>query len=455
MKAKVLNRTQHNRVTLQNNVSSKLNIMNRTKFLLIFLILCNLGAMGQWASNSPLYHQQDDNSMYSGKYAWNLSRIVNTMKWIENNRRGSTDSVFVSAIDSSYRKLKAYRDNPVNYCLLDKQLDLINMKIDKAWNDSYKRSTPYGLVRQEILSKKADETDKLILDGIGFREENKPDKAYSCFKKAVEKDSLRLNYYYFVIMGEFEFTGDTAKALDYLNKVIRLSNGKNISTFNPYSIRAWIYGSRKQYSLACKELNPVLEKDSDNQQALYIRSYSKEKLKDYTGSISDYQRLLKFIQSKSFNVDDESAWILNGIGWNYYLLKKYELCAEYACKSLLLKQDDPYALDTRGSGYFGLGEYERCIDDMTKAIALNPDLGNSWYLRGMSYLKLNRPEKACADLSKAAGLGVAEAAGAMKGLCKPPDNAEVEKQRQFPNKKIPNVKNRFRIEPNGNMYIKL
>jgi len=154
-------------------------------------------------------------------------------------------------------------------------------------------------------------------------------------------------------------------------------------------------------------------------------------------------------------VDDESAWILNGIGWNYYLLKKYELCAEYACKSLLLNPDNPYALDTRGSGYFGLGEYERCIDDMTKAIALNPDLGNSWYLRGMSYLKLNRPEKACADLSKAAGLGVAEAAGAMKGLCKPPDNAEVEKQRQFPNKKIPNVKNRFRIEPNGNMYIRL
>ena len=433
----------------------KTDSMKRIKFLLIFLLLCSLGANGQWASNAPLYHQQDDNSMYSGKYAWNLSRIVNTMKWIDNNRRGATDSVFVSVLDSAYRKLKAFRDSPVNYCLLDKQLDLINLKLDKAWNDSYQRCTPYGLVRKEILSGKPDETDKLILDGIGFREENKPEKAYSCFKKAVEKDSTRLNYYFFVIMAELENKGDTAKALDYLNRVIRSGKDKKITTFNPYLTRAWIYTSRKQYSPATDDLNRVLEKDTGNIPALYNRAYVKEHVKDYAGTIADYQYMLKCLQSKPFRAFADSALILNNIGWNYYFLKEYELCAEYACKSLLLKPDDSYALDTRGSGYYGLGEYERCIDDMTKAIGSNAELANSWYLRGMSYLKLNRLDKACADLSKATVLGVAEASEAMKGLCQPPDNAAVEKQRQFPNKKLPSVKNRFRVDPNGNMNIRL
>jgi tetratricopeptide (TPR) repeat protein len=422
---------------------------------LIFLLLCSLGAMGQWASNAPLYHQQDDNSMYSGKYAWNLSRIINTMKWIDNNRRGATDSVFVSVMDTAYRKLKGYRDSPVNYCLLDKQLDLINSKLDKAWNDSYQRSTLYGLVRKEILSRKPDETDRLILDGIGFREENKPDKAYQCFKKAVEKDSTRLNYYFFVIMDEVEYTGDTARALDYLNKVINRSNGMKITTFDPYLTRAWIYLLQKQYSPATTDLKRALKNDSTNLHALSIRGYIKSQLKDYTGSNADYQQMLKWLQFKTFSVTADSAQVLNGIGWNYYLLKEYELCAEYACKSLLIRPDDSHTLDTRGSGYYGLGEYERCIDDMTKAIGSNAELANSWYLRGMSYLKLNRLERACSDLSKAALLGVAEAAEAMKGLCQPPTNAEVEKQRQFPNKKLPNVKNRFRIEPNGNMYIRL
>jgi len=432
-----------------------MNIMKRTEFLLIFLLLCSLGVKGQWASNAPLYHQYVDNSMYSGKYAWNLSRIVNTMKWIENNRRGCTDSVYVSELDSVYRKLKTYRDSPVNYCLLDKEFDLIDIKFKKAWNDSYKRSTPYGLVRKEILSGKPDETDSLILDGIGFREENKTDKAYQCFKKAVEKDSTRLNYYFFVIMAEIENNGDTAKALDYLNKVINGSNRIKITTFNPYLTRAWIYTSRKQYSAATDDLNRVLEKDTGNIQALYNRGYVKEQLKDYAATISDYQRMLKCLQSKPFCVVADSAFILNNIGWNYYLLKEYEHCAEYACKSLLLKPDDSYALDTRGSGYYGLGEYEKCIDDMTKAIGSDPDLGNSWYLRGMSYLKLNMQDRACADLSKASLRGVVEATEAMKGLCQPPNTEEVEKQRQFPNKKLPNILNRFKIEFNGNFFIRL
>lgn len=426
--------------------------MKRNGFILIFLILCSLCAMGQLVRESgrSSWDHPDSTSMFCWKYSWNLSRIVNMMDWIEEYRIGCSDSVYASEIDAIYAELKTYRERPLNYALLDKQINLINIQLDKTCKESYQRSSPYGLVRKEILSKKKpDETDHLILDGIGFWDENKPDKAYQCFQKAIEKDSARLNYYYFVIMAEMVFTRDTAKALESLDKVISRSKGLNISTFNPYLTRAWIYTSRKQFIPACQDLNRVLEKDTDNQQALFTRGYIKTQLKDFTGSVSDYQKVLKYLQFKPFRVDGDSALIINNIGWNYYFLKEYKLCVQYACKSLQLKPDDPNTLDTRGSGYFGLGEYEKCIDDMTKGIRLKPEQANSWYLRGLSYLKLNKKDQACADLSKAAGLGVVEAEEAMKGLGISPANIKFENQRQFPNGKLSNSKNRVRVDANG------
>lgn len=402
--------------------------------------------MGQRANGRPLYNQQDTTSIYCGKHAWNLSRIVYMMKWIEGSRTGNTDSAYVSEIDTIYGELKVYCENNVNYALLDKQINRLNSKLEKAWKDNYQRSTPYGLLRKEILAKKPDETDQLMLDGIRFKEENKPDKAYQCFKEAVEKDSVRLNNYYFVIMGELEFSADTAKALDYLNKVIRMSNGKNGSIFQPNLLRASIYSSRKHYDLAYDELNRELEKDTNNRPALSFRAFIKQEMKDFGGSNSDYEQLLRLFKPLPGSMD--SAMIFNNMGWNYYFLKEYELCVEYADKSLLLRPDDSNTLDTKGSGYFGLGEYEKCIDSMTKAIGLNPYLENSWYLRGLSYLKLNRRDQANADLLKAAELGLVEADEAIKGLCLPTSDTGVENQRQFPNRKPTNRKNRVSIDPN-------
>jgi tetratricopeptide (TPR) repeat protein len=428
--------------------------MKRTKFIFIFLIMCNLGTMGQIVRTSGSYNQLDTTSTYSGKYTWNLSRIVSMMKWIEGSRRGCTDTVYLSQLDVIYRELKVYCETRVNYALLDKQLNRLNSTIDKAWKDNYQRSTPYGLLRKAILAKKPDETDQLMLDGIRFREENEQHKSYQSFKAAVEKDPARLDNYYFVIMDELAFTKDTAKALNYLSDVIGLTNGKSISSFNPYLTRAWVYASRKQYQQSMDDLNLLIAKDTNDQVLLYNHASLKEKMQDFAGCMSDYQHLLRSLRIKPSLTIVDSAEVLNSIGWTYYLSKQYKLCVEYADKSLLVRPDDSHTLDTRGSGYFGLGEYEKCIDDMTLAIGLDPDLANSWYLRGLSYQKLDFPERACADLSKAAGLGLVEAAEAMKELCPSSLNTGVENQRQFPIGKPTNSKNRVGINYNGILYFR-
>ena len=428
--------------------------IKRKGLILILLITCCLGLKGQVVMNSGgnYNYQSDTTSIYSGKNVWNLSRIVNMIKWIEGNRRGRTDSVYMSKMNAICGELKFLRDSHVNYAVLDKQINLLNNKQENAWKEYYKRTSPYGIIRNEILSKKPDETDLLVLDGIKFLEEDEPVKAYQNFKNAIEKDSTRLNNYYFVIMVEMEINGDTVKALESINNVIKKSHGLAISHFNPFLLRAWIYGTRKQYIAAFQDLNQVLNKDPYNLDALLNRGNVKTELKDFAGSVSDYQQVLKCFQFKPFRVNMDSAMIFNGIGWNYYLSKDYKLCLEYAGKSLSLRPDDPYTLDTRGSGYYGLGEYEKCIDEMTKAIGIDPDLENSWYLRGMSNLKLNRKNKASADLSKAAGLGNVEAADAIKENCLLPSGTDVENQKQFSNKKIQDSRNRLRIDWYGIYY---
>jgi tetratricopeptide (TPR) repeat protein len=348
--------------------------------------------------------------------------------------------------------MKGYCENHLNYALMDKQINSLNIALDKYWKDYNHRSSIYRLIRKEILTKKPDETDHLMLDGIRCREENKQDSAYLYFKKAVDKDPARLNNYFCVIMDELQFNRDTVKALEYINKVISISNGVPISTFQPYQIRSWIYSSRKQYEIAYEDINRVLEKDTNNQQALYFRGYIKSEMKDFAGSLSDYQLLLKWLRNKPFPVVVDSASIFNSIGWNYYLMKEYELCLEYADKSLLLKPDIPDVLDTKGSGYFGLGDYEKCIDFMSQAIVLNPYLANSLYLRGLSYLKLNKRDLAYTDLSEAAELGVAEAEEALKGLGLSASSNGVENQRKFPIKKSKYIKNRLTMDAYGIYY---
>jgi len=423
--------------------------MKRTKILLIIFILCTMGAMGQVVriQGRPLHYIPDTTSIYSVKYAWNLSRIARMMKWIERYRPGCPDSLFVKEMDIRYRELKVYKESRLNYALMDKQINQIGNALDKSYEECNQRISDEGLIRKEILAGKHNDADRLILSGIQLRDSDKHEQAYQHFIKAMEKEPLRLNYYYFTITEELNFKQDTTKALEYLDKVISLSKGKKISVFQPYLLRAWIYFNQEKYQIAIDDCNSELKQDTNNVLALHYRAYIKSEMTDFSGSIADYKQLLNKISLRSFAGAADSATVLNAIGWNYYRLKDYKLCVEYADKSLLLNPDNSRAIDTRGSGYYGLGNYEKCIDDMTKAIGFEPELANSWYLRGLSWLKLDRKEQACADLTQAAALGYTEAIDSKKGLCPPPVNTEIEEQRKFPLSKSTN-KNRFGINPN-------
>lgn len=427
-----------------------MNIMKKKEFILIIVITFSINSTAQIVRMSGLKnYQPDTTSMFSGKYFWNLSKIVNMMEWIDNKRDGCPDSVYVSELNTVYSELETLHKSRLNFSMLDSQINRLNTNLEKAWKDYYLRSSPFRLIQKEILSKKPDDIDQLVLDGIQFRENNKLDSAYLNFKKAIEKDSTRINYYYLIIDTELELNNNSEKALEYVNKVINRKNELTSYVFDPYKMRVGIYINQKQFKLAYDDLNLLLEKDSNDLNSLYDRAFVKTDLKDFAGSISDYQILLKKYQRIPFRIYVDTTMIFNNIGWNYYCLKQYELCVQYANKSLQIKPNKPSVLDTRGSGYYGLCEYEKCISDMTKAIELKPDLANSFYLRGLSYLKLNKQNLAYVDLSAAYELGVVEASDALKGLSLLNSDTKIENQKQFPKQKTTNSKNNIRIDPYG------
>jgi len=428
-----------------------MNIMKKKEFILIIVITFSINSTAQIVQlSSPQNYQPDTTSMFSGKYFWNLSRIVNVMEWIDNKRDGCPDSVYASELNTAFSELETLHKSRLNFSKFDSQINRLNFNVEKAWKEYYLRSSPFRLIQKEILSKKPDDIDQLVLAGIQFREENKLDSAYQNFKKAIERDSTRLFFYYYLIIdAELELNNNSEKALEYINKVINKKDEIRSSAFNPYVMRIGIYMNQNQYKLACDDLNLLLEKDSNDLNSLYNRAFVKTRLNDFAGSVSDYQMLLKKYQRIPFRVYVDTTMIFNNIGWNYYSLKQYELCVQYANKSLLIKPNKPLVLDTRGTGYFGLGEYEKCINDMTKAIELKPDLANSYYIRGLSYLKLNKHNLAYLDLSTAYELGVDEAADVLKELSLSNSDTKIENQKQFSKQKTVRSKNSVSIDPYG------
>jgi Flp pilus assembly protein TadD len=424
--------------------------MIRILTFVVFTFICSLTASGQVVNvyDYPVSVKQDTTSVFSGKYAINLSRVSYAMDWINRECEVSNETEYVSGLRGIYKELESFKLTKVNYALIDKKLAQINERIKQLYIDFREINYTYKLIRKEILAKTPDKVDQFILDGMKLRDESKFIDSYNCFKKAFESDSTRLYTYFLLINDELFLSQDTLKALYYLNKLIKLNNGEDILTFNPLIQRANINFSQCKYDLAIQDLNILLAKKPDDEEVYFNRAYTKSYQKDYEGSNADYYYLLNYAKSnlkKTTRID--SALVTNNIAWNHYLMNDYEKCVLLANKSLLIKPNYTAALDTRGSAYFKLGEFDKCIDDMTNIIKLNSQEGNAWYFRGLAYLKQNKTHLACTDLSKAYCLGVADAAVAMKGVCGVPSSFDEELHKQF-TRNLKKIKTRiiFRVD---------
>ncbi len=186
-------------------------------------------------------------------------------------------------------------------------------------------------------------------------------------------------YYWYRIKKEFEILKETEgkeKSLAFINSKI-----KNINYKSPkvYFDLGNIYKSFEEYEKSIQNFNKAIEgvsKDSDSySDILYRRGGSYERMKEYEKADKDLllslklnpdqpyvlnylayswlERKIKINQSmemllKAYQQKRDDPYIIDSVGWAYYLTKDYQSAEKYLKNALLIMPDDPIVNDHYG-----------------------------------------------------------------------------------------------------------
>ena len=205
---------------------------------------------------------------------------------------------------------------------------------------------------------------------------NKESELKKLIKIFNDKDDV---YYWYRIKKEFEILKQTAgkkKSLAFLN-----SEFKNLKFQSPkiYFDLGNIYKSFKEYKKSIEYYNIALErinKESDSYaDILYRRGGSYERLKDFEKADKDLllslelrpnqpyvlnylayswlERKINIDQSmqmllKAYEQKKSDPYIIDSVGWAYYLTKDYKSAEKYLKNALLIMPEDPIVNDHYG-----------------------------------------------------------------------------------------------------------
>ncbi len=205
---------------------------------------------------------------------------------------------------------------------------------------------------------------------------NKDTEVKKVLKKFSIKDDI---YYWYRIKKEFEILKEAAgkeKSLTFLNLKV-----KNLKFKSPkiYFDLGNIYKGFKEYNKSIENYNFALNeisKESDSYaDILYRRGGSYERIKDYKKADEDLllslelspdqpyvlnylayswlERKIKIKQSmkmllKAYEQTQNDPYIIDSVGWAYYLTEDYILAEKYLKSALLIMPDDPIVNDHYG-----------------------------------------------------------------------------------------------------------
>ena len=133
---------------------------------------------------------------------------------------------------------------------------------------------------------------------------------------------------------------------------------------------ATIYKNNKKFKKAIKYYTEVLSKIEKNSESfadtIYRRGGSYERMGIYDMADKD---LLK-----SLEISPEEPYVLNYLAYSW-LERKYKIneAIEMLQRAYKLKKNDPYIIDSVGWGYYLIGDYIRAEKYLVKAVQLMPD----------------------------------------------------------------------------------
>jgi len=244
---------------------------------------------------------------------------------------------------------------------------------------------------QSLSAQTADELNTL---GIKYAKNDKADKAFSAFDKAINLDpnlpgpyANRGNIHR--LRKEFELA-----IADY-SKFLELSP----DNINVLYARAGVYKGVKEFKKAISDYSKVIEIKPSFEDIFFDRAYSYIRLEDYEHAKNDLESQLK-ISPKDFK---SFANLIN-------VKKKSKLydeaLADYE-KIIIEFPNEPnlhILYNNRAVTYKELNRPDEALEDINKALKINKNYSVGYLTRAGIYLDLEDKENACKDFKKALSL---------------------------------------------------
>tara|TARA_B100000902_G_scaffold300427_1_gene288017 strand:+ start:1154 stop:2839 length:1686 start_codon:yes stop_codon:yes gene_type:complete len=205
----------------------------------------------------------------------------------------------------------------------------------------------------------------LVAENHYFNEEYK--KAKEILKNFKKEDNF---YYWYRVKKEAQIIAkqrNKKESLNYItaefNKIIK-PNNKIIFDIGNF------YKNSKNYMMAIKYYTKIIDTLDDKSQIkpdlLYRRGGSYERIKEYEKADKDLQHSLKI------NPDD--AYVLNYLAYSW-LERGYRIneAIEMLEKAYSIKNDDPYIIDSIGWAYYLIKDYLKAEKFLKRAVELMPN----------------------------------------------------------------------------------
>jgi len=182
-----------------------------------------------------------------------------------------------------------------------------------------------------------------------------------------KKDEL---YYWFKLKKEAQIISklqNKDKSLDFINLNFKKIKNPSIKIF--FDI-ANFHKSAKKYKEAIRYYDQIISKIDINSKLyadiLYRRGGSYERLADYINSDKD---LLK-----SLEVNPDDAYVLNYLAYSWLERGyKIDLSLQMLEKAYSKKSNDPYIIDSIGWAYYLIDDYEKAENFLKRAVELMPE----------------------------------------------------------------------------------
>ena len=177
-------------------------------------------------------------------------------------------------------------------------------------------------------------------------------------------------YYWFKLKKEAQIISklqNKDKSLDFIN--LNFKKIKNPSIKIVFDI-ANFNKNAKKYKEAIKYYDQIISKIDINSQLyaniLYRRGSCYERLADYVSSDKD---LLK-----SLEVDPDDAYVLNYLAYSWLEREyKIDISLQMLEKAYAKRSNDPYIIDSIGWAYYLIDDYEKAENFLKRAVKLMPE----------------------------------------------------------------------------------